>query len=419
MIMDMLSIFMVMTLVGKCQGTTYLNYQEKEEAISLQCEERICQLDLDEDNRVDCTFNCSLCDNDKKCDQDLKCNITAFELEKKPCKNSIKHCLNIKLEKHITGFFACFHTFPSNDRYLFPFKPSKYQVESFIVAFVEPEVVICYPGVETETSVTKHHGESVNLACNFTVAKDYSSLPFSVYWIKTISGNSSTCLYSYSYDSHGELYDHHCLIDEALLKQRSNTASKPLTNPIFHNLKISNATYSDSGQYVCALQVLKNRKGHWKVITNVTVTVNGEFNNHTNRNDTAPLYTPGDPYIPLYVVGALFFSCLFVTAIVIVMMKNTKISQAESHTLRMKREQDGEETLNSDCSPYAEGRGEDEGLFSLLKLTEVRDPVTAQNGAEEHAAVAVEPYSVVMYKDFDPQATQTSSTCPLRIGMKV
>ncbi|KAM9544948.1 uncharacterized protein ACWYII_037209 isoform 7-T7 [Salvelinus alpinus] len=128
---------------------------------------------------------------------------------------------------------------------------------------------------------------------------------------------------------------------------------------------------------------------------------------------------PGDPYIPLYVVGALFFSCLFVTAIVIVMMKNTKISQAESHTLRMKREQDGEETLNSDCSPYAEGRGEDEGLFSLLKLTEVRDPVTAQNGAEEHAAVAVEPYSVVMYKDFDPQATQTSSTCPLRIGMKV
>ncbi|KAM9544947.1 uncharacterized protein ACWYII_037209 isoform 6-T6 [Salvelinus alpinus] len=167
------------------------------------------------------------------------------------------------------------------------------------------------------------------------------------------------------------------------------------------------------------LHVLKNRKGHWKVITNVTVTVNGEFNNHTNRNDTAPLYTPGDPYIPLYVVGALFFSCLFVTAIVIVMMKNTKISQAESHTLRMKREQDGEETLNSDCSPYAEGRGEDEGLFSLLKLTEVRDPVTAQNGAEEHAAVAVEPYSVVMYKDFDPQATQTSSTCPLRIGMKV
>nr|XP_029495063.1 uncharacterized protein LOC115112262 isoform X5 [Oncorhynchus nerka] len=118
----------------------------------------------------------------------------------------------------------------------------------------------------------------------------------------------------------------------------------------------------------------------------------------------------GDPYIPLYVVGALFFSCLFVTAIVIVMLKNTKISQAESHTLRMKREQDGEETINSDCSPYVEGRGEDEGLFSLLKLTEVRDP----------AAVAVEPYSVVMlnteYEAFDPQATQTSSTYPLRIG---
>nr|XP_046201012.1 uncharacterized protein LOC124033118 isoform X2 [Oncorhynchus gorbuscha] len=412
MIMDMLSIFMVMTLVGKCQGNTFLNYQEKEEAISLQCEERIWQLDLDEDNIVDCTFNCSLHDNEKKCDHDPKCNNTAFTLEKKPCKNSIKQCLNMKLEKHVTGFFACFHTFPSNDQHLFPFKPSKDQVESFIVAFVEPEMVICYPGVETKTSVTQQHGESVNLACNFTVAKDYSNLPFSVYWIKTISGNSSTCLYSYYFNSDGQLYDHHCLIDEALLKRRSNTSSKPLTSPNFHNLKISNATYSDSGQYVCALQVLKNSKGHWKVITNVTVTVNGEFNNHPNRNDTALLYTPGDPYIPLYVVGALFFSCLFVTVIVIVMLKNTKISQ-ESHTLRMKREQDGEETINSDCSPYAEGRGEDEGLFSLLKLTEVRDP----------AAVAVEPYSVVMlnteYEAFDPQATQTSSTYPLRIGAKV
>ena len=90
------------------------------------------------------------------------------------------------------------------------------------------------------------------------------------------------------------IYDYHCLIDEALLKRRSNTSSSPLTGPIFHNLKISNATYSDSGQYVCALQVLKNRKGHWKVITNVTVSVNGEFNNHPNRNDTALLYTPGE-----------------------------------------------------------------------------------------------------------------------------
>ncbi|XP_036836677.1 uncharacterized protein LOC118964923 isoform X2 [Oncorhynchus mykiss] len=360
MIMDMLSVFMVMTLVGKCQGNTYLNYQEKEEAISLQCEERIWQLDLNEDNMVDCTFNCSLHDNEKKCDQDPKCNNTVFTLEKTPCKNSIKQCLNMKLGKHVTGFFACFHTFPSNNQHLFPFKPSKHQVESFIVAFVEPEMVIFYSDVETKTSVTKQHGESVNLACNFTVAKDYSHLPFSLYWIKTVSGNSSTCLYSYSFDSNGQLYDHHCLIDEALLKRRSNTSSIPLTVPIFHNLKISNATYSDSGQYVCALQVLKNRKGHWKVITNVTVTVNGEFNNHPNRNDTALLYTPGDPYIPLYVVGALFFFCLFVT--VIVMMKNTKISQ-ESHTLRMKREDDAEETINSDCSPYAEGRGEDGGAL--------------------------------------------------------
>ncbi|XP_045075809.1 uncharacterized protein LOC123489197 isoform X1 [Coregonus clupeaformis] len=409
--MDVLSIFILMTLVGKCQGNIYLIYQGEKEDISLQCEGSFWQIDLDQNNKVDCTFN----DNKKTCDQDLNGKNRTLELEEKSCINlSIKQSFNMKLGKNITGFFACFRNVQSIDGYLFPFKPSKDLVAFYIVAFVESEMVIPDPGVETKT-VTKQHGETVNLTCHFTIANNFSNMPFSVYWIKNFSGNNCTCLHSYSFDTNvGSSYDHHCLIDEALLNKMSNTSSTPLTNPHFHNLKISNATYSDSGQYVCALQVLKGQKGHWKVITNITVTVNGEFNNHTNRNDTALLDTPGVPYIPLYVVGALFFSCLFVTAIVIVMTKNTKISQAESHTLRMKRDQDGEETLDSDCSPYAEGRGEEEGPYSLVRLAEVRDPVTAQNGAEEHAAVAAEPYSVDMfnteYEAFDPQAIQTPST---------
>lgn len=139
------SLILTLEIVFSLKGNTYLNYQEKEEAISLQCEGRIWQLDLNEDNMVDCTFNCSLHDNEKKCDQDLKCNNTVFTLEKTPCKNSIKQCLNMKLGKHVTGFFACFHTFPSNNQHLFPFKPSKDQVESFIVAFVEPESKFTFP----------------------------------------------------------------------------------------------------------------------------------------------------------------------------------------------------------------------------------------------------------------------------------
>ncbi|XP_045076384.1 uncharacterized protein LOC121558912 isoform X2 [Coregonus clupeaformis] len=378
--MDVLSIFILMTLVGKCQGNIYLIYQGEKEDISLQCEGSFWQIDLDQNNKVDCTFNDIANDNKNKCDQDLNGKNRTLELEKKSCINlSIKQCFNMKLEKNITGFFACFRNVQSIDGDLFPFKPSKDLVAFYIVAFVESEMVIPDPGVETKT-VTKQHGETVNLTCHFTIADHFSNLPFSVYWIKTFSGKNCTCVHSYSFDYNvGQSYDHHCLIDEALLNKMSNTSSTPVTNPHFHNLKISNATYSDSGQYVCALQVLKGPKGHWKVITNITVTVNGEFNNHTNRNDTALLDTP-----------------------------------AESHTMRMKRDQDGEETLDSNCSPFAEGRGEEEGPYSLVKLTEVRDPVTAHNWAEEHAAVAAKPYSVVMfnteYEAFDPQAIQTPST---------
>lgn len=139
------SLFLTLETFFSLKGNTYLNYQEKEEAISLQCEERIWQVDLDEDNIVDCTFNCSLSDNEKKCDRDLTCKNTAFELEKTPCKNMIKQCSNMKLEKHVTGYFACFRTFPSNDKFIFPFKPSKDQVESFIMAFVEPECKFTFP----------------------------------------------------------------------------------------------------------------------------------------------------------------------------------------------------------------------------------------------------------------------------------
>lgn len=108
---------------------------------------------------------------------------------------------------------------------------------------------------DLETQVTKQERESINLTCHFTAAKDYSDKPFSVYWIKTIS-EESTCLYSFSHEIHdAQTYNQHCLTDKDLLKRVTHTSYPSQNGRNYHHLKMNNVTHSDSGQYVCALNV--------------------------------------------------------------------------------------------------------------------------------------------------------------------
>ena len=76
--------------------------------------------------------------------------------------------------------------------------------------------------------------------------------------------------YGAGYDSG---FDDHCAIDKDLLLRRSHTSRPFLDDNNIHNLKISNATQSDRGQYLCVLQVNIYNQQYWAVITNTTVIV--------------------------------------------------------------------------------------------------------------------------------------------------
>uniref|UniRef100_A0AAR2IJ08 Ig-like domain-containing protein n=1 Tax=Pygocentrus nattereri TaxID=42514 RepID=A0AAR2IJ08_PYGNA len=124
---------------------------------------------------------------------------------------------------------------------------------------------------EETSSLTVPEGESVSLKCSFTFTREYNGVPFVVYWIKTV-GESSTCVYSYDYSKHrSPQYGHHCAVQKDLLNRLSN----PTEGQNSHNIRISEVMESDSGQYLCAVQVdpinKNTAKGNWKVIKRVTV----------------------------------------------------------------------------------------------------------------------------------------------------
>ncbi|XP_031413803.1 uncharacterized protein LOC116217959 isoform X2 [Clupea harengus] len=184
-------------------------------------------------------------------------------------------------------------------------------------------------GPVMENSVLVSGGESIHLTCTFKIKGYYSYNPFVVYWIKT-GAQSSTCVYSFSYVSYGDSgFDDHCAIDKDLLLRRSHTSRPFLDDNNIHNLKISNATQSDRGQYLCVLQVNIYNQQYWAVITNTTVIVDNP-------------------------------------------VSQTAITQ---------RFQNGEEVDDDDCSPYAMGQGEQEPTYSLIQLTNQKtDPVFSGDG---------------------------------------
>ena len=95
-------------------GNFLMIYKEKEEAILLSCKRDGWQMDLDQDNTIDCYSNATK-------------NI--LECENGPSK----------LKKVTSGFFACVYLSAEEQTppWLFPFKP-KHQVDFYIVALIEP-----------------------------------------------------------------------------------------------------------------------------------------------------------------------------------------------------------------------------------------------------------------------------------------
>ncbi|XP_062380616.1 uncharacterized protein LOC134068846 [Sardina pilchardus] len=383
----------------QCHGSTHFHYLQKGDEVTLSCETGLWDADVDSDNIVDCSL--TKVGNIWTYLKRSKCK--AEEPKPQPCneiKNTFRMC-DISVKR---GLFACLHHTNSNSCFIYQFKPSAHHKESFIVAQEEPDMV---SDPVKESSVHVSAGGSINLTCIFTTNGSYSNQPFVVYWIKT-AAESSTCVYSNHFTAFDDAgFDAHCDIDKDLLLRRFNT-SKPSQTTNTHNLMISNATHSDSGQYVCALQVNKNNQQHWRVITNTTVTVGDpvkpdvytEANltttgittvEHSTQSANQTVATPVDSSAGVYVAGIVVPIILIV--VVIILLKRRSAGTKDPHTVISQSNQHGEEEDgDDDCSPYAVSQREQEPMYSVVQLPEQKTDRSPYEASQREQEVT---YSVV------------------------
>ncbi|KAJ8391592.1 hypothetical protein AAFF_G00087330, partial [Aldrovandia affinis] len=312
-------------------------------------------------------------------------------------QNKRAKCFKVKnLEKN-HGVFACVQTQLKN---IYPFKSSD-QNDYFILAFATPKVVTT---LAENRELKIPEGQPIILTCSFNFSKDFNGKPYVLYWMKT-SGESSTCVYSYEADSYGPRYDTHCSFAKGHLSRVSTiTSGNPFSNPHLHNLTINTSTQLDSGQYVCALNVIKRSEGYWVVITNITVTVDKkepldrtttitDFTVTVDKKEQSyrtttitDLTVTVDKKEPLERKGT---STIGVFAIAFY-MKKKNITAKGSEFVRKQRHQSGKETADPDCSPYAVS-GRELEPYSVVRLS--ASPADCAEGGQ--AKVSAEPYSVV------------------------
>ncbi|GAA6068484.1 uncharacterized protein LOC125138355 [Tachysurus ichikawai] len=311
---------------------------------------------------------------------DVNCTVKCVPGEPLKLNNIQKFCTNEDSEKveekcpliATSGYFRCVTALDSG--FLYPFAPSPNTVTSYIVATANE--LITNKSVE-RSSVVLTEGEDVLLNCSFIRTEGYDNIDFSVYWIKTIEKNS-ICVYSYDFEiSNGIKYNFKCNVQEDLHQRFSNQTD----GRNIHNIRISNVTESDAGQYLCALQVNTNNKskGNWKIINNVTVSVHEGSEIPGNSFETITLCTT----IPIVLALAI--------AIVWFIWKKSKAPPG-SQVTELQRDQQGgdiEETADVECSPYAVGSGEE-----VIKFKCKQDALK-----QKDQEVSTDIYSVVKQND--------------------
>ncbi|XP_062380929.1 uncharacterized protein LOC134069087 [Sardina pilchardus] len=335
----------------QCHGSTHFHYQMKRQEVTLSCETCQWEADVNSDNRVDCSLSKTGKSNKSECPAGTPELCNEIKYSSDGCQIVVKR-----------GFFTCVRNIEDKACSVHPFKPSAHHVESFIVAQEEPDMV---SNNIMESSVHVSAGGSINLTCKFTIKGSYSNQPFVVYWIKTAAESSTY-----------------------LLLKRTNTSHPSLIHTNTHNLTISNAAHSDSGQYVCALQVNDTKKQlHWRVITNTTVTVDDPVNpdvyaedNPTTTGTTTvgtflkaesaheTLLTPGDDSAGVYVAG-IVVPIILIVIVVIILLKRRSAGTKVPQTVIFQSNQHGKDG-DDDCSPYAVSQREQEHQYSVLQLPE-------------------------------------------------
>ncbi|XP_036440298.1 uncharacterized protein LOC118817585 isoform X1 [Colossoma macropomum] len=220
---------------------------------------------------------------------------------------------------------------------------------------------------ERTSSLKVTEGESVSLNCSFTFTQEYNGVSFVVYWIKTV-GQSSTCVYSYDFSiSEPVVLGHHCNVQEELLNRLSNQTKEPNS----HNIRISEVMESDSGQYLCAVQVDPNNKntakGNWKVIQKVTVSVQKDKRpqptmttvTQTTTEETTKKTTGVHPLMPLFTSWPICLCLLLSVWIAFALMMKKASTAQGSQAVPLQSLQNGEAAPDIDGSPYAVGCGEE------------------------------------------------------------
>ncbi|XP_047676934.1 uncharacterized protein LOC125145955 [Tachysurus fulvidraco] len=268
---------------------------------------------------------------------DVNCTVKCVPGEQLKLNNIQKFCTNEDSEKveekcpllATSGFFQCVTALDSG--LLYPFAPSPNTVTLYIVAPANESIT--NKSVE-RSSVVLTEGEDVLLNCSFIITEDYSSIYFAVYWIKTIE-KKSICVHSYGYNRDtGINFNPYCNVQKDLLHRLSNQT--PISRST-HNIRISNITESDAGQYLCALRVhtYSKTKVMWKIINNITVNVNKGPEIGGNRLDVESL-------IRLCVTLPIILG-VPIAAVVVRLWKKNKTS-ARSQTMELQTIQHREET---------------------------------------------------------------------------
>ncbi|TSK20051.1 hypothetical protein Baya_1599 [Bagarius yarrelli] len=213
-----------------------------------------------------------------------------------------------------SGFYRCVTALDSG--FLHPFKPSPNTVTSYIIITASQDMT---NESEKSSLVQLTEGEFVLLNCSF--APEIDSTDFTVYWIKTTE-TSSDCLYSYEFSYHHIIqFNQQRNVQEELLYRISNQTEGRNT----HNIRISNLTGSDTGQYLCALHgnSKQETKGTWRIINHVTVDVySKEHEILKNRTDDKESERAGinTDFIPLYATIPILLA-LTIAAVVFIWKK--------------------------------------------------------------------------------------------------
>ncbi|KAJ8247891.1 hypothetical protein GJAV_G00251750 [Gymnothorax javanicus] len=281
------TVSLLLLLIVQAQGATYFLYRGRDEPGIMRCEHKAWLIDLDYDDEVDCRFILKDKGSEESSEEKSECQeLKKYKNTLKRCTmEKTKNCIIVKNPEEINGVFACVDK--PGLKYIHPLNNTD-KNDYFIIAFKKLDVLESSSVTEKHSHIDIQDGEPIFLTCNFSISPAFSTYRYVVYWIK-ISDKGSTCVYSYNldddYEIHYNVYRH---IGNNLLTRISNsTAVNPYTFNHHHNLTIISATHSDSGQYLCALNVIKEGKSNWAVISNVTVTMNGTEHLNTNtRQDS-------------------------------------------------------------------------------------------------------------------------------------